>query len=615
MDEQLEWRHLENGLPIPSENYCDQPYIVVNEDGSWTCTMTTGVGSEGAGGQHIVATISLDRGRTWSPLIDIEPADGPEASWAVPLKLPSSRIYVFYTYNTDNLRSVKGDPAIFPDGECTRVDSLGAYAYKYSDDNGRTWCEERYEIPVRPFKIDERNAYGGKVRFFWGVAKPFVHDDKLYLGATKVGGFGNGFFTSNEGMLLMSSNLATELDPAEHLWETLPDGDYGLKAPFDDIAAEHVYTYMADGSLYCTYRTVEGYSCHAYSRDGGRNWTSPQYMTYTPGGRPVKNPRACNPVWRTRDGRFLYWFHFHGRPGLFEGREGRSRAYESRNPVWLLGGIERNGHIHWSEPEIVLYDDNPGVRISYPDLIEQDGQFYLSETQKEVARIHPLDRSLLDGMWQQGLNRSVAREGLVLELDSDACREGQIVAMPLLPSLYSRAPRVPGDGVPRRRGLTLELRMKFQNLVPGQVLFDSRDAEGKGMTVTLTDRETLRLTLCGRTYAEPGGRWSCGLCETSWETDRGLLDTQRAHQVAFIVDGGPKIISVVVDGKLCDGDEVRQYGWGRFPWNLRDVNGSARAILAPTLRGDLKILRLYDRQLRTAEAVANYYKDTDDQAP
>src|SRR5687767_10886622 len=104
--------------------------------------MTTGSGVEGRPGQHAVAMTSTDHGKTWSKAVDIEPANGPEASWVMPLKTPSGRIYAFYNYNRDNLRSVKSNsPAT-----ATRVDTMGAYVFKYSDDHGRTWSKDRFEI-------------------------------------------------------------------------------------------------------------------------------------------------------------------------------------------------------------------------------------------------------------------------------------------------------------------------------------------------------------------------------------------------------------------------------------------------------------------------------------
>jgi hypothetical protein len=73
-----------------------------------------------------------------------------------------------------------------------------------------------------------------------------------------------------------------------------------------------------------------------------------------------------------------------------------------------------------------------------------------------------------------------------------------------------------------------------------------------------------------------------------------------------IVDGGPKIVSFVVDGVFNDGGDVRQFGWARFPKNLGDVNGTQRAEVAKGIYGNLGALRVYTRYLRTSEAVGNF---------
>ncbi|NLG28788.1 MAG: exo-alpha-sialidase [Chloroflexi bacterium] len=389
-------RNLANGWEIPSLGYCDQPYVVKTLDGAWLCTMTTGAGPEGAGGQHIVATRSLDRGRTWSPLLAIEPPTGPEASWAMPLCVPSGRVYVFYTYNARNLREVLADTEYAR----RRVDTLGEYAFKFSDDGGLTWSRDRYYIPVRETAIDRANPYGGSVRFFWGVGKPISDRGRVWLGFAKVGRLGEGFLAQSEGWLLSSDNLLTETDPTRIRWETLPDGDDGLRAPDGPIAEETSVTALSDGSLFCTYRTVAGHPCHAYSRDGGHSWTPPAYMTYGPQGPLVNNPRAANFCWRLSDGRFLYWFHNNTARTYSSSPEGRG----SRNPAWLLGGIERDGPdgrvIHWGRPEVVLYADDPFVGISYPDLIEYGGRVYITATQKTIARVHEVPDWLLARLWE-----------------------------------------------------------------------------------------------------------------------------------------------------------------------------------------------------------------------
>ncbi len=104
-------RHISNGWNIPSEGYADQPYIVQADGGAWLCVMTTGVGVEGAGGQHVVSMRSTDQGRTWEQIVPIEPTNGPEASYAVLLKVPGGRIYAFYSRPLRTSEAVGNFPA------------------------------------------------------------------------------------------------------------------------------------------------------------------------------------------------------------------------------------------------------------------------------------------------------------------------------------------------------------------------------------------------------------------------------------------------------------------------------------------------------------------------
>src|SRR5690606_24998856 len=139
-------------------------------------------------------------GRTWSPLIDIEPHGPPESSWVMPLLIPplpapgpdesaastapierrppAGRVYAFYVYNADNLREVEASTEYAR----KRVDTLGHYVFRYSDDGGQTWSPERYRVPIRTFDIDRENPYGGDVQFLWGVGKPMIHDGAAYIG-------------------------------------------------------------------------------------------------------------------------------------------------------------------------------------------------------------------------------------------------------------------------------------------------------------------------------------------------------------------------------------------------------------------------------------------------
>lgn len=581
-------RHIENGHEIPSEGYADQPYVVQTDDGAWLCAMTTGPGHEGQKGQHVISTRSTDLGRTWSGPVDVEPSDGPEASYAVLLKVPSGRVYCFYNHNTDRVAEVKREDG----GVFARVDSLGHYVFKYSDDHGRTWSDERYDVPVREFACDRENVYGGDLRFFWNVGRPLIVDDAALLVLHKVGAMGEGFFAQSEGVVLRSENILTETDPKRIEFETLPDGDIGLRAPAGGgrVAEEQSLTELSDGSLFCVYRTVDGWPACAYSRDGGHTWTEPQYLTYGPDGRRVKHPRAANFIWRLSNGRFLYWFHNHG------GSPARQRPgwnpYDDRNPVWLMAAREAPGPsgllLEFTQPEILLYQDDPRVRMSYPDLIEEADRLFVTETQKSVARVHEVPGEIVDGLLRQWERAEIARAGLLLELGGEM---PESVAMPKLPDFTARdASRDDYGTKSLRAGFTLEVALRLKDLRAGQVLLDSREATGEGIALVTSGRGTLELVM--------RDRWS----ECRWDTDAGVVQAGEEAHVVAIVDGGPAIISFVVDGVLCDGGEHRQFGWGRFTPHLYNVTGGPDLHIAPEVRS----LRIYDRALRVSEAVGNW---------
>ncbi|HZT31220.1 MAG TPA: exo-alpha-sialidase [Bryobacteraceae bacterium] len=565
-------------------------------DGAWLCVITTGPGVEGAGGQHVVTRRSTDQGRTWSEPVALEPSGGPESSYAVLLKTPYGRVYAFYNHNTDNVRQVIADKPAYPDGFCRRVDSLGHFVFKYSDDNGRTWSPRRYDVPMRDFEIDRHNPYGGKLKFFWNVGRAFTYRGAGYVPLHKVGGFGEGFFTSSEGVLLRSDNILTERDPDKVRWRTLPDGDVGLRAPAGGgpIAEEQSFSVLSDGSIFCVYRTIDGYPACSYSRDGGHTWEPPQYMRYDD-GRLMKHPRAANFAWRCENGKFIYWFHNHGGRFIREHPRRRTMAYEDRNPVWLAGGVEADSPhgkiIRWSQPEIALYDDDPLIRISYPDLVEDGGKYFLTETQKDIARVHEIAPALLQGMWNQFEARGVPRQGLVLELAGSFPRT---VEAPELPPFSRRSTRSDYGKEDLNNGFSLALWVRLDSLKPDQWLVDTRTGDGRGYAMRTTDNRAAEIIL------------NDGRSESRWASDPGTLVEGKIQHIVAIVDGGPKIISFVTDGKLNDGGDVRQFGWGRFSPNLKTAAGAAEMRIGSNLDGQVLSVRLYNRYLHTSEAIAAF---------
>lgn len=595
-----DWRNIENGYIIPDESYSDQPYIVKTDDGAWLCVMTTGSGHEGQLGQHIISLRSFDQGKTWIDKRDVEPADGVEASYAVLLKAPSGRIFVFYNHNTDNIREIQGDDPPYKGGIVRRVDSQGYFVFKFSDDHGKSWSKERYIIPIREFEIDRNNVYKGEIRFFWNVGKAFEYQNKAYVPLTKVGGFGDGFFTSNEGALLKSDNLFSVKDPSKAIWETLPDGDIGLRTPpgGGPIAGEQSFSVLSDGTFYCVYRTIDGYPVFTYSRDQGHTWDTPQYLRYA-NGRLVKHPRAANFAWKCENGKFLYWFHNHGGKFIMEHPNRRSMAYDDRNPVWIAGGIEKDSEqgkiIEWTQPEILLYDDDPIIRMSYPDLVEDNGNYYVTETQKDIARVHQIDKNLLEGLWAQFSNDEKATEGIVHEWKYNGNGFSQTIKAPSFPNFYQRDPlKADLGGKHIRDGFTIDFEFNLENLEANQVLLDARDSSGKGWAVSTTSNKTIQLSL------------NDGRTQSVWDCDKNILKSNSTHYVSIIVDGGPKIISFVIDGLLNDGGNTRQFGWGRFNPYLQSVNGSKELVIGKEIKGIINSVNIYNRAITVSEAIGNY---------
>ena len=552
----LDPRDIRTGSRIPAENYADQPFVVVLPDGTWLCVLTTGRGKEGERGQHVVATRSTDQGQTWSKPVDIEPADGPEASWAVPLLVPGGRVYAFYDYNGDRVEALKGRKI--------RADMLGWYVYKYSDDGGRTWSPGRRRLPMRLTACDRANQWEGRVQVFWGVSKPIVAGASAYFAFTKLGRY---LLDQGEGWVWRSDNILTESDVSKLRWEMLPEGDAGIRAPeFGSVQEEHNLVALSDGALYGAYRTTTGCPCFSISRDGGRTWSKPEVMAYAD-GRKMKNPRANPRLWRTAGGKYLFWYHNHG-----------GKTFEDRNPAWVAGGVEKDGRILWSEPEVLLYAPDPKTRMSYPDLVEQDGRYWVTETQKSAARVHEVDGTLLEGLWNQFENRRVAERGLALNLAAGRSGAGAAVALPRLPHL--------GQG----GGFSLDVWLHLGTPGRPRTILDARDDAGRGIALLVSESDRPSLVLGdGRTTAV-------------WEGDEGSLAGEGWRHVVATVDGGPKIITFIVDGRLCDGGEARPFGWGRFDAAMGDVNGRREVRLGEALGG----LRIYGRCLRTSEAAGNF---------
>lgn len=551
-------RNIRSGNSIPSENYCDQPYVVINKQGEWVCLLTTGHGKEGQPGQHIVACNSSDNGMTWSAPVDVESSRDVESAYATPYITPSGRIYAFYNYNGDNFRAGR------------RSDELGWYVFRFSDNGGYSWSDKRYRVPMRMTQVDRENEFQGNVQLFWSIAKPVVKDDILYIPYSKNGNC-NPVKDNNEGWILVSDNIAFEEDPDKIRWQLRPEGDVGIKNPsFSSVQEEHNMVLLNNGDFLCVYRTTMGYAAQSTSSDNAKTWTDPILMPYSPAGKAMKTPRACPMIWKTSTGNYLFWYHNNSTKHFSDIR--------NRNPVWISGGVEREGKVYWSQPEILLYSEVKSEGMSYPDLIERDGEYWITHTNKIHTWINKIDPQLLEGMFRQGEASYVPQEGLIVHEQNP----GAAVNVPKLPAFFTGG------------GITISMKVRMKDLAAGQILFDTRNAEGKGIVISITDRGTVKLEMTGLNQC------------LAWDTDAGKVKADRVHRITFIADGAAKVLSVVVDDELCDGGAAREYGWCRISEDLNEVNGLEQSQVGPAFNGDVLSIQIYNRYLRTSEAIALY---------
>lgn len=592
-------RLLREGRPITAQFYADQPYIVRLADGTWLCALTTGDGEEGSSGQHVVSLRSQDCGQTWSKPVCIEPPSGPEASWVVPVLLPSGRVVVFYVYNKDNIRELPADDPPFAGGITHRMDSHGHYAYRWSDDGGLTWSAQRGEIPVREFAIDRENSTGGRVRLFWNVGKPRIVGGSVILPLHKVAGFGQGGFTRSEGAFVRSDDLLTLQNPLEASWITLPDGERGLRTPKGGgpISEEQCLCELSDGSLFSVYRSIDGFPVGSYSRNLGHTWSDPAYLVYAD-GRRVKHPRAACFLWRLAHGGYVLWFHNHGGEVLGSNPWRNCRGYDDRNPVWMVRGWEVPGEdgvtLVWGNPEVVLYEDDPLVRISYPDLVEEGDIIYLTETEKSVARVHLLEDKLADAL-RFGA-KSFSGETLRNEAVFTWTKTNRTTYVPPLPPFVAINAFPPHATADLRAGYTFECELApGQRPQPGVIAQAWHPAHG-GFRLEWTEDQRMRIV------------FSDGRIEHSASSNEILGNGGSGRNIQICVDGGPHIVTFVVDGVLCDGGPLRQFGWARVSGKFR---GSCTRNLTIRMRfeaigASLESLRIYPRAFLTAEMEALY---------
>ena len=146
-------------VPHPSHAHCAQTHahnisIRRRPDFAWLCLATVST-AEGAPDERVVASVSTDRGVSWSAAVPLDPtATGEtEYAYAAPFQGRDGRVWGLYVINSDNITALPARGAHGRPVPITRTDMLGHFKMRHSDDGGMTWSTEAWEVPVRATEI------------------------------------------------------------------------------------------------------------------------------------------------------------------------------------------------------------------------------------------------------------------------------------------------------------------------------------------------------------------------------------------------------------------------------------------------------------------------------
>lgn len=580
---------------------------------------------EGGAGLRLYHTTSADGGVTWSRPIPLEQSLTQPSHDGYQLIHPDDpqKVYLFYGFNEGQLRYTLPDDQS-PTGkrpfDLLRGDMQldEGFRIKVSSNGGRSFAPDRLTIPIRRTAIDRANPWQGETIGAFHCDKPSVIGGAVYFAFQKTVE-GGGETPHSEVFIMRSKDFLTVADPANATWETLPHGERGLQYPSRLALGEEPHIFQTDPTdpqqVMVAWRTEAGIIACCTSQDGGEHFTEPSIMTYD-GKRPLKNPRGAFTPHRIPSGEILLIFYNNGRTE----RDG----YVGRRLYWVTLGRPTSdktiaGGMVWSEPELALWwdgeslDDRPGWNADwaivdgpgYADFTEmENGRFVFVESNKLTLRFHEVDPRTLFFLRQQHRLQQLIEEGLVV----DVTRPQGVVRSFNLPDVRS------GSG-----GFTMIFLIKADvaNLKPRQMLIDAREV----VTAALDEEDTGRYITKGFTLSV-AGRGAAGL-QLSLRLMDGVESVQHLtdslqfdgqyHVVAFTVDCGPRLVTSVVDGQLCDGGAHFPEGWTTLPATFGAIGGADCHFYPPAtvqhphsgpFAGEVARWFVYKRPLLTSEVIS-----------
>jgi hypothetical protein len=361
--------------------------VVVSPAGTYLAFWTSST-YENADDQHVAFSRSTDKGQTWTAPYTIDgpkPGDPPThglASWEFPIIAPlpggKHRVYIFYNKN------IGIDDA--------RPDTTGVMRCRISDDDGVTWSEQTYDLPVGPNATSNPDP---NVPQNWIVYQNIFHTRDGHILAPFTRWASDTFDPAralnlnllehhSEVCFMRFENILTEADPTKLIVTTWPKTPHGLQVPSPyrqnvSVAQEPTVQELSDGRLICVMRTLTGMNYYALSEDIGYTWDTPRPLRFEPGGNPILNPVVPSPLYRLKDGRYLLLFYNNN--GTANGGKSPIDSKNNRYPAWFSIGREipgeRDHPLRFGPPKIFVSSDGvllPGTGGSqvatYPSFVE-----------------------------------------------------------------------------------------------------------------------------------------------------------------------------------------------------------------------------------------------------
>eukprot|EP01084_Bolivina_argentea_P161617 281344_1 len=612
-------RNVSSGTIMYNWNYLDQPYCIIipnnttpyNESsmdikpGNWVCIITGSPSGEGGRGERVLSLYSEDNGNTWSKPIDVESNTTLPNAYATIAINQYGRIYTMYNFNKNNITT-------FPNGQpLSRTDELGFFAYKYSDNSGRSWSKDRYIIPYRNTDIDSKNSFNGSVDIMWCVDQTKWENNQLYYAFTKIQNYPQN--PPESLWIINSPNIWNEMNINNIKWNLYPYGNYGIQ-PINNntksVSEEgHILPLSDNKGFQMIFRSNEGYLGCSYTNSVDINvnysqWTESYYCQYanmfgSENTKFVKNPRG--PITPKRiisnsySNNIMYLMLYFN-----NGANGGS----DRNPYWLTSGMEIYNEklnvtqILWSQPELALFsiNENNG-KMGYPDIIQyiNDNELnvLVTETNKSIARLHRIPNNIIKGLLTQfSLIIDPSKSNVSVVFNN--VNQSNINATDLIPGFDINSDY--------KMDLGFSIFMILENhneSTVGDVMLEYMN-DSAGIKIIVVENYAIRIEL----FDVTGHNFTFN---TDNECVKSLVDSKiKQHAFGLIIDGNARILSLFVDGYLCDGSNSQLFGWTWLPKTFQSMNNKQNRLAIGPYSGTISQGYWFTRAMLTSDMVAFY---------